>query len=90
VTVTNRHQVKGLEFDAVIVVNPDEASYPATDAGRRLLYTVLSRARERLWLVAVDEPTTLLGPAITGGLLEVDALDEVPEVRLDEPADEPF
>src|SRR5205814_2945030 len=43
-TVTNLRQVKGLEFDSVIVVDPAGTPYAATAQGRRNLYTVITRA----------------------------------------------
>ncbi len=48
VVVTNVHQVKGLEFDGVVVVDP--AAYGEGD--RRLLHVAITRAADRLWVVA--------------------------------------
>lgn len=90
VTVTNLRQIKGLEFDAVIVVEPDEATYPATEQGRRRLYTVVTRAKQSLALVASREVTSLLGVARATGLLEVEDKAEVPVVEMGEGDDEPF
>lgn len=87
-TVTNYRQVKGLEFDAVIVHEPTEAAYPATEQGRRDLYTVLTRARDRLVLVSVEPPTRLLLSAADAGLIDVPDADQVPPAELgalDEP-----
>ncbi len=71
VTVTNYRQVKGLEFDAVIVVGPSEANYPTTDAGRSALYTTCTRARDRLDLVGRDNYSALLDRAVESGALEI-------------------
>lgn len=89
ITVTNMAQIKGLEFDAVVVVEPTEASYPASDAdSRRRLYTVLTRAKSELVLLTSEPPTSLLAPAIERGLLEVVEADEVP--AFDAADDDPF
>ncbi|TVQ94504.1 MAG: hypothetical protein EA397_02205 [Deltaproteobacteria bacterium] len=48
VVVTNVHQVKGLEFDGVVVVEP--SAY--RDHERRLLHVAITRAADRLWIVA--------------------------------------
>jgi DNA helicase-2/ATP-dependent DNA helicase PcrA len=50
VVVSNVHQVKGLEFDAVVLVDP--ADYGGHD--RRLLHVAITRAAERLWVAASD------------------------------------
>ncbi len=89
VTVTNAAQVKGLEFDAVVVVEPDEASYPSSSVdGRRRLYTVLTRAKSELLLLASREPSALLHSAVDGGLLDIVDSGAVPAFHDD--ADEPF
>lgn len=47
VVVSNAHQVKGLEFDGVVLVAP--GSYPWRD--RKLLHVAITRAADRLWVV---------------------------------------
>lgn len=49
--VTNAHQIKGLEFSAVLVVNPDSQQYRDNRESRMLLHVVLTRAADRLWLI---------------------------------------
>ncbi len=49
--VTNAHQVKGLEFSAIIAVNPAASQYRDTAEDRMLLHVVMTRAADRLWLV---------------------------------------
>ncbi len=90
VTVTNLRQIKGLEFDAVIVVEPDDVTYPATEQGRRWLYTVVTRAKQALFAVASKEVTPLLDVARASGLLEVEDKADVPVVAMGEGDDEPF
>ncbi len=48
ILITNAHQVKGLEFSGVILWNPSQKSYPATDLGKNLLYVAITRASNRL------------------------------------------
>ena len=61
VTVTNVHQVKGLEFRNVLIVNPTEAQYRAeSEEDRNLLYVAITRAEQRLDAICVGRPTALL------------------------------
>ena len=48
VVVSNVHQVKGLEFDGVVIVEP--AEYGARD--RHLLHVAITRAADQLWVFA--------------------------------------
>ena len=48
VVVSNVHQVKGLEFDGVVIVEP--AEYSARD--RHLLHVAITRAADQLWVFA--------------------------------------
>ena len=89
VTVTNYRQVKGLEFDAVVVVEPDDASYPDTLQGRRDLYMLATRARDRLTFVCSDLPSVLLSRAIADGLLKDLSDEEVPKADVGD-RDEPL
>ncbi|MCP4348179.1 MAG: AAA family ATPase [Desulfobacterales bacterium] len=51
VIVTNAHQVKGLEFSAVIIINPSKEQYRNDRESRMLLHVVISRASDRLWII---------------------------------------
>ena len=51
IVITNAHQVKGLEFSAVMVMNPSREHYRDDRASRMLLHVVLTRASEQLWLI---------------------------------------
>lgn len=51
IVVTNAHQVKGLEFSAVLVVNPSAGQYRDDPESRMLLHVVLTRASDHLWIV---------------------------------------
>ncbi len=90
ITVTNLRQVKGLEFDVVIVVDLSAAAYPVTEQGRRWLYTVLTRAKDALHLVTQSEPTPLLDQARARGLVVEEDQAEVPAVQFAPEDDDPF
>ena len=52
--------VKGLEFDAVILLDGDVESYPARPLDARLLYVCLTRALHRLTIFYKEAPSPLL------------------------------
>ena len=60
IEVTEVAQVKGLEFDYVILLAADAKSYPDTPASRRLLHVGATRAIHQLWVTAVGEPSPLV------------------------------
>ncbi len=60
IDVTDASQVKGLEFDYVIMVDVNEATYPETDECRHLMHIAVTRAAYQLWLVSTSEPSRLL------------------------------
>ncbi len=61
ITVTNVHQVKGLEFRNVLVVEPSEENYHGTsEEERNLLYVAVTRAEHRLDFIGSQKPTALL------------------------------
>jgi DNA helicase IV len=61
VVVTNVHQVKGLEFRNVLVVEPSEENYRAeSEEGRNLLYVAMTRAEWRLDFIGSQKPSSLL------------------------------
>jgi len=62
VDVTDVRQVKGLEFDYVVLVEVSHASYPDDDASRHLLHIAATRAAHQLWILTSDSPSPLLPP----------------------------
>lgn len=61
VIVTNIHQVKGLEFDSVCIVEPSEENYPhLRSESRNLLYVAVTRAQDDLLLIAEKDFTRLI------------------------------
>jgi DNA helicase II / ATP-dependent DNA helicase PcrA len=54
VLVTNIHQVKGLEFDSVALVEPDEENYPEKrEESRNMIYVGITRTQEDLLLATI-------------------------------------
>jgi len=54
ILVTNIHQVKGLEFDSVALVEPDEDNYPAQkEESRNMIYVGIARTQEDLLLATI-------------------------------------
>jgi DNA helicase IV len=61
VTVVGPHEAKGLEFDAVVVVEPEDI-VAADERGHRLLFIALTRTTRYLDIVAVGDPLPLARP----------------------------
>lgn len=62
VDVTDVMQVKGLEFDYVVILDATEGAYPDTTESRHLLHIAITRAAHQLWLVAVGPASPLVPP----------------------------
>lgn len=60
IDVTDASQVKGLEFDYVIMVDVNVSTYPETDECRHLMHIAATRAAYQLWLISTAEPSRLL------------------------------
>ena len=60
IDVTDVRQVKGLEFDYVILVDVTASQYPADDESRHLLHIGATRAAHQLWVVSTGTPSPLL------------------------------
>lgn len=60
VEVTEIRQVKGLEYDYVILVDVNASSYPGDDESRYLLHIGATRAAHQLWVVSTGTPSPLL------------------------------
>jgi DNA helicase-2/ATP-dependent DNA helicase PcrA len=67
VDVTDISQVKGLEFDYVIMVDVNAASYPDQHWARHMLHIGVTRAAHQLWLVSTGEPSRLIPAALRDG-----------------------
>ena len=63
VEVTDVRQVKGLEFDYVVMLDANTTSYGRDDESRHLFHIGVTRAAYQLWLVATAAPSPLLADA---------------------------
>jgi DNA helicase-2/ATP-dependent DNA helicase PcrA len=62
VDVTDVSQVKGLEFDYVVMVDVNAATYGDSIEARHLLHIGVTRAAHQLWLVSTADPSPLIPP----------------------------
>jgi DNA helicase-2/ATP-dependent DNA helicase PcrA len=60
IEVTDITQVKGLEFDYVILIDTTASTYPDTTESRNMLYIGATRAAHQLWIVSPGPPSPLL------------------------------
>jgi superfamily I DNA/RNA helicase len=60
ISVTCVADVKGLEFDYVIVPDASAERYPDTPESRRALYVTVTRAIHQVWLNSVDTWSPIL------------------------------
>jgi len=60
IDVTDVRQVKGLEFDYVVLVEVGDSAYPPEDEARHLLHIGATRAAHQLWVLASGRPSPLL------------------------------
>jgi DNA helicase-2/ATP-dependent DNA helicase PcrA len=67
VDVTDVAQVKGLEFDYVVMVDVNATSYPDVPWARHMLHIGVTRAAHQLWLVSTTEPSALVPQALRDG-----------------------
>ena len=66
VNVTCVAEVKGLEFDHVLIPDASPSAYPDTPESRRALYVAVTRAVSGLWLTTVGTWSPILAPASSG------------------------
>jgi DNA helicase-2/ATP-dependent DNA helicase PcrA len=60
IDVTDVRQVKGLEFDYVVILDPTRQNYPVTTPSRHLMHIAATRAAFQLWLICAGERSPLL------------------------------
>jgi DNA helicase-2/ATP-dependent DNA helicase PcrA len=60
VEVTDVRQVKGLEFDYVVMLDANASSYGRDDESRHLFHIGVTRAAHQLWLIVTGPPSPLL------------------------------
>lgn len=62
IDITEVSQVKGLEFDYVVIPDATVANYPDLAESRRILHVAATRAMHQLWVIAVGNPSPIIGP----------------------------
>jgi DNA helicase-2/ATP-dependent DNA helicase PcrA len=67
VDITDIAQVKGLEFDYVVMVDVNATSYPDQPWARHMLHIGVTRAAHQLWMVSTGEPSVLIPTALRDG-----------------------
>jgi DNA helicase-2/ATP-dependent DNA helicase PcrA len=60
VDVTDVANVKGLEFDYVIIPDASARAYPDEPEARRRLHVAVTRTAHQLWIAATGTPSPLL------------------------------
>jgi DNA helicase-2/ATP-dependent DNA helicase PcrA len=65
IEVTDIRQVKGLEFDYVVMVDVNASTFGTDDESRHLFHIAATRAAHQLWLVVTATPS----PLVPGELL---------------------
>jgi DNA helicase-2/ATP-dependent DNA helicase PcrA len=68
VEVTDIRQVKGLEFDYVVMVDVNGATFPADEEARHLFHIAATRAAHQLWLIVTSPAAP--SPLVPKQLLE--------------------
>jgi DNA helicase II / ATP-dependent DNA helicase PcrA len=60
IDVTDVRQVKGLEFDYVVLLDVNASSYGGDDESRHLFHIGATRAAHQLWLIVTGQPSPLI------------------------------
>ena len=68
IEVTEIEQVKGLEFDYVVLVEVSTTHFPDTPAARRRLHVGATRAVHQLWLTSVGTPAVPVRAVLTAAV----------------------
>lgn len=68
IDITDVRQVKGLEFDYVVLLEPTRQNYPDHVQSRHLLHIGATRAAYQLWLLGVGQRSALLPEEMIGEL----------------------
>lgn len=67
IDVTDVKQVKGLEFDYVVLVEANTANFPEEDEARHLMHIAATRAAHQLWVLSTGTPSMLIPEALRKG-----------------------
>lgn len=68
IDVTDIRQVKGLEFDYVVLLDPTRQNFPETTQSRHLMHIAATRAAFQLWIICAGERSPLLPPELVNQL----------------------
>jgi DNA helicase-2/ATP-dependent DNA helicase PcrA len=63
IDITDVRQVKGLEFDYVVLLDVNASTYGTDDESRHLFHIAATRAAHQLWLIVTARPSSLIPPA---------------------------
>ncbi|MES1210522.1 MAG: ATP-binding domain-containing protein, partial [Pseudomonadota bacterium] len=63
VEVTDVRQVKGLEFDYVVMLDANASSYGRDDESRHLFHIGVTRAAYQLWILVTGDASPILPPS---------------------------
>ncbi len=63
IEIVEIRDVKGLEFDYVIIIEASAMNYPDTPSHRRLLHVAATRAIHQLWLLTAGTPSPIVREA---------------------------
>ncbi len=64
IEVTEIRQVKGLEFDYVVLCEVNASTFGNDDESRHLIHIAATRAAHQLWLLVTADPSPLLPPTL--------------------------
>lgn len=64
IDVVDVTQIKGLEYDYVVLAEANASSYPDAREARHLLHIAATRAVHQLWVTSVSDPSPLLPEAL--------------------------
>ncbi len=64
IEVTEIRQVKGLEFDYVVILDANAATFGSDDESRHLFHIGATRAAHQLWLIVTATPSPLVPAAV--------------------------
>ncbi len=60
IDVTDVFQIKGLEYDYIVLLEASASEWPPDLESRHLIHVAMTRAAHQLWLIASSRPTPLL------------------------------
>jgi len=66
IDITSVQQVKGLEFDYVVIPDATRVDYPVDSASRRMLHVAATRAIHQLWILSTSDRSELVPEATAG------------------------